>query len=362
MTERIFNFNAGPATLPLVVLEEAQSELLNFKGTGMSVMENSHRTKEYEAINSEAEALIKELLGVPENYRVLFLQGGASTQFAAVPMNLVSSDSHADYILTGVWAEKARDEASKFIKTNVVASTKGENYNRIPRIDEIKLSEGPTYVHLCSNNTIYGTQWQSFPDLGDVPLIGDMSSDILSRRFDVSKFGLIYAGAQKNLGPAGVTVVIIRNDLLDKIPSNIPTMLRYDIHAKNDSLYNTPPSFSVYMVNLVLRWIKNNGGLAAMEKRNVEKAAYIYNTIDNSDGFYQGHAVKDSRSQMNITFRLPNEELERSFASEATKQGMVGLKGHRSVGGLRASVYNAMSSEGCMALAQFMKAFQSKNG
>ena len=225
MTERIFNFNAGPATLPLVVLEEAQSELLNFKGTGMSVMENSHRTKEYEAINSEAEALIKELLGVPENYRVLFLQGGASTQFAAVPMNLVSSDSHADYILTGVWAEKARDEASKFIKTNVVASTKGENYNRIPRIDEIKLSEGPTYVHLCSNNTIYGTQWQSFPDLGDVPLIGDMSSDILSRRFDVSKFGLIYAGAQKNLGPAGVTVVIIRNDLLDKIPSNIPTML-----------------------------------------------------------------------------------------------------------------------------------------
>ncbi len=362
MTERIFNFNAGPATLPLTVLEEAQSELLNFKDTGMSIMENSHRTKEYEAINSEAEALIKELLGVPENYRVLFLQGGASTQFAAVPMNLVSSDSHADYILTGVWAEKARDEASKFIKTNVAASTKPENYNRIPRVDEIKLSDGPTYVHLCSNNTIYGTQWQSFPDLGDVPLVGDMSSDILSRRFDVSKFAMIYAGAQKNLGPAGVTVVIIRNDLLDKIPSNIPTMLRYDIHAKNDSLYNTPPSFSVYMVNLVLRWIKNNGGLVAMEKRNVEKAAYIYNTIDNSGGYYRGHAVKDSRSQMNITFRLPNEELEKSFAAEATKQGLVGLKGHRSVGGLRASVYNAMTVEGCMALAEFMKVFQSKNG
>ncbi|MFZ3371726.1 MAG: 3-phosphoserine/phosphohydroxythreonine transaminase, partial [Desulfitobacteriaceae bacterium] len=238
MTERIFNFNAGPATLPLVVLEEAQSELLNFKGTGMSVMENSHRTKEYEAINSEAEALIKELLGVPENYRVLFLQGGASTQFAAVPMNLVSSDSHADYILTGVWAEKAHEEASKFIKTNVAASTKSENYKRIPRADEIKLSESPTYVHLCSNNTIYGTQWQSFPNLGDVPLIGDMSSDILSRRFDVSKFSLIYAGAQKNLGPAGVTIVIIRKDLLYNIPSNIPTMLRYDIHDKNDSLYN----------------------------------------------------------------------------------------------------------------------------
>lgn len=360
--ERIFNFNAGPATLPLVVLEEAQSELLNFKGTGMSVMENSHRTKEYEAINSEAEALVKELLGVPENYRVLFLQGGASTQFAAVPMNLVPPDGHADYILTGAWAEKAYKEASKFVKTNVVASTKEENYTRIPRADEIKVSKGPAYVHLCSNNTIFGTQWQSFPDLGDVSLVGDMSSDIMSRRFDVSKFGVIYAGAQKNLGPAGVTVVIIRKDLLEGIPSNIPSMLRYDIHAKNDSLYNTPPSFSVYMVNLVLRWLKNNGGLAAAEKRNAEKAALIYNTIDNSQGYYRGHAVQDSRSLMNITFRLPSEDLEKKFAVEATQQGMIGLKGHRSVGGLRASVYNAMSIDGCSALVDFMKVFQSKNG
>jgi len=360
--ERIFNFNAGPATLPLVVLEEAQRELLNFKGTGMSVMENSHRTKEYEAINSEAEALVKELLGVPENYRVLFLQGGASTQFAAVPMNLVPADSHADYILTGAWAEKAQKEAAKFVKTNIIASTKEENYTRIPRIDEIKVSDGPSYVHLCSNNTIFGTQWQSFPDLGDVPLVADMSSDLMSRRFDVSKFALIYAGAQKNLGPAGVTVVIIRKDLLEGIPSNIPTMLRYDIHAKNDSLYNTPPSFTVYMVNLVLRWLKNNGGLAAAEKRNAEKAAVIYDTIDNSGGYYRGHALKDSRSLMNITFRLPNEELEKKFAVEATAQGMIGLKGHRSVGGLRASVYNAMSIEGCTALAEFMKAFQSNNG
>lgn len=360
--ERIFNFNAGPATLPLAVLEEAQSELLNYKGTGMSVMENSHRTKEYEAINSEAEALVKELLDVPENYRVLFLQGGASTQFSAVPMNLVSADSHADYILTGAWAEKAYKEASKFVKTNVAASTQDENFNRIPRIDEIKVSDGPAYVHLCSNNTIFGTQWKSFPDLGDIPLVADMSSDILSRRFDVSKFALIYAGAQKNLGPAGVTVVIIRKDLLEGIPSNIPTMLRYDIHAKNDSLYNTPPSFSVYMVNLVLRWLKNNGGLAAAEKRNAEKAALIYDTMDNSGGYYRGHAVKDSRSLMNITFRLPSEELEKKFATEATAQGMIGLKGHRSVGGLRASVYNAMSIEGCMALAEFMKAFQSNNG
>ncbi|TGE33539.1 3-phosphoserine/phosphohydroxythreonine transaminase [Desulfosporosinus sp. Sb-LF] len=360
--ERIFNFNAGPATLPLVVLEEAQREMLNFKGTGMSVMENSHRTKEYEAINSEAEALVKELLEIPENYRVLFLQGGASTQFAAVPMNLVSADSHADYILTGAWAEKAYKEASKFVKTNVAASTKEENYTRIPGTDEIKVSDNPTYVHLCSNNTIFGTQWQSYPDLGNIPLVADMSSDILSRRVDVSKFGLIYAGAQKNLGPAGVTVVIIRKDLLEGIPSNIPTMLRYDIHAKNDSLYNTPPSYSVYMVNLVLRWLKNNGGLVAAEKRNAEKAAVIYNAIDNSEGYYRGHAVKDSRSLMNITFRLPNEELEKTFAVEATKQGMIGLKGHRSVGGIRASVYNAMSIEGCMALAEFMKAFQSKNG
>jgi len=360
--ERIFNFNAGPATLPLVVLEEAQSELLNFKGSGMSVMENSHRSKEYEVINSEAEALVKELLNVPENYRVLFLQGGASTQFAAVPMNLVSADNHADYILTGAWAEKAYKEASKFIKTNVAASTKDENFTRIPRIDEIKVSDSPVYVHLCSNNTIFGTQWQSFPDLGNVPLVADMSSDILSRRFDVSKFALIYAGAQKNLGPAGVTVVIIRKDLLENIPSNIPTMLRYDIHAKNDSLYNTPPSFSVYMVSLVLRWLKNNGGLAAAEKRNAEKAALIYNAIDNSGGYYRGHAAKDSRSLMNITFRLPNEELEKKFAAEATAQGMIGLKGHRSVGGLRASIYNAMSLEGCMALVEFMKTFQSNNG
>ncbi len=362
MPERVFNFNPGPAALPLPVLEEAQSELLNFKGTGMSVLEISHRSKEYEAINAEAEALIKELLGVPDNYRVLFLQGGASTQFAAVPMNLVPQGATADYILTGAWAEKAYQEAGKFISTHVAASTKELNYTRIPDSDEIKLSESPAYVHLCSNNTIYGTQFQSFPDFGAVPVVADMSSDILSRRFDASKFALIYAGAQKNLGPAGVTVVIIRNDLLEKIPASIPTMLRYDIHAKNDSLYNTPPAFAVYMVNLVLRWLKNSGGLEVMEKHNAEKGGLIYNAIDNSGGFYRGHAGKESRSLMNITFRLPSEDLEKEFASAATKEGMVGLKGHRSVGGIRASVYNAMSLDGCQALAQFMAAFQSKNG
>jgi phosphoserine aminotransferase len=360
--ERIFNFFAGPATLPLEVLEEAQSELTSYKGTGMSIMEISHRAKEYEAVNSGAEALVKELLDVPENYRVLFLQGGASTQFAAVPMNLVAADSHADYILTGSFADKAYQEAAKFVKTNIAASTKEENYNRIPRDDEIKVSDNPAYVHLCSNNTICGTQWQSFPDVGNVFLAADMSSDIMSRRFDVSKFGVIYAGAQKNLGPAGVTVVIIRKDLLEGIPTNIPTMFRYDIQAKNDSLYNTPPCFAVYMVNLVLKWLKKNGGLAAAEKRNMEKASIVYDAIDNSGGFYRGHALKDSRSLMNITFRLPNEELEKTFAAEATKQGMIGLKGHRSVGGLRASVYNAMSLEGCKTLVDFMKAFQSKNG
>lgn len=361
MTERVYNFNPGPSALPLPVLQEAQSEFLNYKGTGMSVMEISHRSKEFEAINSEAEALIKELLGVPNNYRVLFLQGGASTQFASVPLNLVPAGGSADYILTGAWAEKAHEEASKFITTHVAASTKEGNYVRIPRADEIKLSETPSYVHVCSNNTIFGTQWQSFPDFGSTDLIADMSSDIMSRPLDASKFAVIYAGAQKNLGPSGVTVVIIRDDLIAKSPKTIPTMLRYDIHAKNDSLYNTPPSFSVYMVNLVLRWIKNSGGLAAMEKHNVAKAALIYSAIDNSGGFYRGHAEKDSRSLMNITFRLPSEELEKAFASEATKQGMIGLKGHRSVGGIRASVYNAMSKDGCKTLADFMADFQSRN-
>ena len=362
MTHRVYNFNAGPAALPLEVLEEAQSELLNFNSTGMSILEISHRSKDYEAVNSEAEALVKQLFGAPDNYRVLFLQGGASTQFAAVPLNLVPTDGHADYILTGSWAEKAYDEASKFVKTNIAASTKSENYTRIPGTGEIKLSDDPAYVHLCANNTIFGTEWQTFPDFGNVPVVADMSSDIMSRRVDVSKFALIYAGAQKNLGPAGVTLVIIRKDLLEKIPSSIPTMLRYDIHAKNDSLYNTPPAFSVYIVNLVLHWLKNNGGLVAMERRNQDKAAYIYDTIDHSGGFYRGHAAKDSRSLMNITFRLPNEDLEKSFASEATKQGLIGLKGHRSVGGLRASTYNAVSLEACQALAEFMKVFQSKNG
>ncbi|MCW2279076.1 3-phosphoserine/phosphohydroxythreonine transaminase [Heliophilum fasciatum] len=362
MTNRVYNFNAGPSTLPLEVLQQAQEELLNYQGTGMSVMEISHRAKEYEAINAEAEASLKELLNLGDDYRVLFLQGGASTQFTMIPMNFLTPEKTADYILTGAWSEKAQKEAVKFGQVHVAASTQEGNYVRIPEFNEIKLSEAPAYVHLTSNNTIFGTQWQEFPGFGDVPLIADMSSDILSHPFDASKFSLIYAGAQKNLGPSGVTVVIIRQSMIDQAPKSLPSMLRYDIHAKNNSLYNTPPTFSVYMVNLVLRWLKAQGGLTAIGQHNEAKAALIYDAIDQSSGFYTGHAEKNSRSRMNITFRLPSEELEKAFNAEATKQGMIGLKGHRSVGGMRASTYNAMPLAGCQALADFMKDFQRRNG
>lgn len=362
VTHRVFNFNAGPAALPIEVLKQAQAEFLNYQETGMSILETSHRSKAYEAINREAEATLKELLGLGDNYRVLFLQGGASTQFAMIPMNFLPQGRTADYILTGAWSEKALKEAKLFGNTHIAATTGEDNYKRIPKIDEIQLSENPAYVHITSNNTIFGTQWQEFPSFGQVPLIADMSSDILNKPFDAEKFSLIYAGAQKNLGPSGVTVVIARKELLENNPKAIPTMMRYETHAKNDSLYNTPPAFSVYILNLVLQWLKAQGGLAAIEKRNVEKASLIYNTIDQSGGYYRGHAQKDSRSLMNITFRLPSEELEKAFASQAEKAGLIGLKGHRSVGGLRASIYNAMTVEGCRALEQFMLNFQHKNG
>lgn len=354
MTERIYNFSAGPSTLPLGVLEEVQAELLNYQNAGMSVLEMSHRTKPFEAINAEAEANIKELLGLNNDYRVLFLQGGASLQFAMVPMNLLPAGRTADYILTGVWSEKALEQAKMLGTTHVAATTAEGNYRRIPKQEEIKCSENPAYVHITSNNTIYGTQWEDFPSFGDIPLIADMSSDILCKKFDATKFSLIYAGAQKNLGPAGVTVAIIRKGLLESLPKTLPTMLRYDTHAKNDSMYNTPPTFAIYMVNLVLRWIKGQGGIGAIEKTNREKAALIYDAIDQSGGFYQGHAEKDSRSLMNITFRIANNDLESIFVAEATKAGLDGLKGHRSVGGLRASVYNAMPREGCQELRNFM--------
>ena len=362
MMQRVYNFNPGPAALPLEVLEEAQKELLNYGGSGMSVLEMSHRSKEFDAIINGAEASLKELLGLGDSHKVLFLQGGASSQFFMVPMNFLSQGATADYILTGSFAEKAYKEAVKIGNVHVAATSKETNYDRIVDFSDIKLSDSPAYVHITSNNTIFGTQWKSFPDFGDVPLVADMSSDILSYPFAADKFALIYAGAQKNLGPAGVTVVIVRNDMLEKVPESLPSMLRYDIMAKNNSLYNTAPTFSIYIVSLVLKWLKKNGGLAAIQKRNEEKAALVYDAIDRSGGFYKGHAQKESRSLMNITFRLPSEELEKQFIQEAAARSLVGIKGHRSVGGIRASVYNAMPKEGCGALAQFMGEFLKANG
>ena len=362
MNNRIFNFNAGPAALPLEVLIEAQAEMLNYQQTGMSILEISHRSKPYEAINAEAEANMKEILGLGDNYRVLFLQGGASTQFAMVPMNFLPEGRTADYILTGAWSEKALKEAKLFGNTHVAGTTADDNYKRIPRLDEIQLSDNPAYVHITSNNTIFGTQWNELPSFGQVPLIADMSSDILNKPFAADNFAMIYAGAQKNLGPSGVTVVIIRKDLLEDNPKTISAMMRYETHAKNNSMYNTPPVFSVYMLNLVLRWMKAQGGLSAIGKRNTEKAGLVYDTIDQSGGFYRGHAAIGSRSLMNVTFRLPNEEQEKRFAKEAEEAGLIGLKGHRSVGGLRASMYNAMTLAGCQALKQFMVDFKCKNG
>ncbi len=358
---RVFNFNPGPATLPISVLEQAQAELLDYRGTGMSVMELSHRSKEFEAIVHQAESSVKELLGLGDNYRVLFLQGGASTQFSMIPTCFLTSDTQANYVITGSFAEKAYKEAKKLGATHVAASTKEDNHRTVPDQEAIALSDNPAYVHITTNNTIYGTQYHYVPDFGPVPLIADMSSDIMSKPFDANKFALIYAGAQKNLGPAGVTLVIIRRDMLERVPDSLPSMLRYDLLAENDSLYNTPPGFSIYMVSLMLEWIEANGGLAAMEQRNKEKAALVYAAIDDSAGFYHGHSQVAARSLMNVTFTLANPDLENQFLQEAKSHQMIGLKGHRSVGGIRASIYNAMPREGCIQLAQFMREFANKH-
>jgi len=362
LSERVYNFNPGPSTLPLPVLQQAQAELLNYKGTGMSVMELSHRSKEFEAIVHSAEALFKKLAGVGDEFRVLFMQGGASLQFALVPLNFLPAGASADYIITGGFAQKAFEDAKKIGSTRIAATTEPLSFRRLPLPEEISLSADAAYVHITSNNTLYGTQWHSYPDTGNVPLIADMSSDILCRPFDAGRFSLIYAGAQKNLGPAGVTVVLIRKSLLEKVPRTLPAMLRYDLHAANDSLYNTPPSFSLYMLELVLRRLEEQGGLTAIARHNEEKAGHIYQAIDQSGGFYAGHAEKECRSLMNVTFRLPSEDLEKVFLSEAASRRLVGLKGHRSVGGLRASIYNAMSKEGCQLLAEFMDEFRRRNG
>jgi phosphoserine aminotransferase len=360
--KRVHNFNAGPAALPLTVLEQAQAELLDYQGRGMSILEMSHRSKEYEAINAEAEARFKRLAGVGDDYRVLFVQGGASTQFAMVPMNFLKPGTVADYVMTGVWSDKALEEAQRLGEARVAASTKEERYCRIPHFEEIGLSEEPAYVHLTSNNTIYGTQWHWWPEVGHAPLIADMSSDIMSRPLAGDRFALIYAGAQKNIGPAGVTVVMVSESFLEQAASTPPTMLRYKTYAKNNSLYNTPPVFAVYLLNLVLGWIEESGGLEVIGERNRQKAKLLYHTIDESGGFYRGHAAPDSRSMMNVTFRLADESLEKQFVEEAKAQEMVGLAGHRSVGGVRASIYNATDLESCRALAQFMAEFQRVNG
>ncbi len=358
---RAKNFNAGPSALPLSVLQKAAEELVNYQGSGMSVMEMSHRSKEYEAIHNDAKSLLFELLNIPTEYDVLFLQGGASLQFTMVPMNFLKEGKKAAYLMTGAWSEKALAEAKKLGEAYEAASTKNEKYRSIPDIKELTLSPDTAYLHITSNNTIHGTQWHSFPETGNIPLVADMSSDILSRPVDISKFALIYAGAQKNLGPSGVTVVIIRKDSIEEARKDIPTMLRYDIHADKNSLYNTPPAYGIYMLKNVLSWAKDNGGLEGLKELNVKKAALIYDAIDQSNGFYQGHAEKESRSYMNIAFRLANEELEKKFLAEAKNAGFVGLNGHRSVGGCRASAYNAVTYENCLALRDFMLSFQKNN-
>ena len=363
---RIYNFNAGPAALPLEVIEEAQRELVDFQGTGMSLLESSHRAKAYDAVHNEAIANLRELMGIPEDYAVLFLQGGASMQFSMVPMNLLLPGTSADYVNSGAWANKAVKEAQKVGQVNVVANTAKDIPTRIPAMETLKFTPGAAYVHITSNETIAGAQWKAFPKT-EAPLVADMSSDILSRPFDVKDFGLIYAGAQKNLGPSGVTLVIVRKDLAEKAPSNLPTMLDYRTHIEANSLYNTPPTFGIYLLALVTRWVKKVGK-ENLFKQNVEKAAKLYAAIDGSGGFFKGTAVPECRSDMNVTFRIfpdganASEEMEKKFVAEATAAGFAGLKGHRSVGGLRASIYNAFPAKGVDDLVAFMADFQKKNG
>ena len=358
---RIYNFSAGPAVLPVPVLEEAQRDLVELPGVGMSVLEISHRSKPFDEIIAGAEADMRALAGIPSNYKILFLQGGASLQFSMVPMNLLTPGSTADYILTGDWGKKALKEAKKVGATNVAATTEAGNFKEIPAQSELKLTPGAAYVHMTSNNTIHGTEWPYVPDVGTAPLVADMSSDMYSRPIDVSKYGLIYAGAQKNLGPSGVTVVIVREDLLTRSADSLPTMLNYRTHAENGSLYNTPPVFGIYILRLVLKWLVGIGGLTKIQAINDRKAGLLYAELDRTP-FWRPHAVKGARSNMNVTFRLPSEDLEKLFVKESTAAGFDGLKGHRSVGGLRASIYNAFPEQGIVDLVAFMREFEKKNG
>lgn len=359
--KRVYNFNPGPATLPLEVLQEAQSEFLNFDNSGMSILEISHRAKPYEKIHNQTKADILELMELGEDYDVLFIQGGASLQFSMIPLNFATKENPGSYVLSGTFSSNAYKEAEILGVGKIAASTKDENFKRVPTQDELKIDKNSAYLHICNNNTIYGTEFHYIPETGDIPLFADMSSDMLSRPYDFKKFDLIYAGVQKNLGPAGVVVVVAKKSLVEKSLETLPTMLRYDTFYKKNSLYNTPPAFSIYMVGKVVRWIKNSGGLAEMAKRNSKKAEILYGVIDDSNEFYKGHAEKDSRSFMNVTFRLPNEDLEKKFVAEALENNLSGVKGHRSVGGMRASIYNAMTIEGVETLADFMKKFQRQN-
>jgi phosphoserine aminotransferase len=363
MTERVFNFSPGPATLPLPVLQEVQQNLLALPGVGASVLEISHRSKTFEEMIAQAEANIRALLSLPEEYHVLFLQGGASLQFSQVPMSFLRGTGRsADYIVTGSWAKRALAEAQREGAVRIVWDGKADNYSRVPKHGEYEIDPSAAYVHFTSNETIQGIQFPAEPEVGDVPLVCDASSDFLSRPIDVKRYGLIYAGAQKNVGPAGVTIVIIRQDMLEQVPDDLPTMLNYTVHVEHRSLYNTPAVFAVYVVMLVTRWLLENiGGLEQMHAINQQKAQLLYEAIDRSEGFYRGHAQPDSRSLMNATWRLPSEELEVQFVKEAKEAGLHELKGHRSVGGIRASMYNAMPIEGVRTLVEFMEHFRQKH-
>ncbi len=359
MSDRIYNFSPGPAVLPLEVLERAAIDIVNYQNSGIGIAEMSHRSKDFIKVAETTEQLLRELFAIPNNYKVLFLQGGASSQFFMVPMNFLSAGKKATYLNTGAWSKKAIKEAKLFGEIDVAYSSEEQKFNRVPVNGEYNISSDSEYVYFVSNNTIYGTQFKEFPQT-DKMLVSDMSSDILSRKVDISKFGLIFAGAQKNLGPAGVTIVIVRDDLLDRVPESVPTMLKYKTHADKDSMFNTPPCFAIYIVGEVLKWLKAKGGISAMDEINQEKASLIYKVIDES-GYYRGHAEPASRSLMNVSFNLATPELEAKFIAEATKIGLNGLKGHRSIGGCRASIYNAFPREGVVKLTEFMQEFKENN-
>lgn len=361
MEKRIYNLSAGPAILPEEVLLEAQKDLFSYKGSGMSIMEMSHRGKIFDGVIKEAEADLRKLLSIGDDYAVLFLQGGATLQFSMVPLNLMPPKNKADYIITGSWAKKAAKEAKRVGTVNVAGSSEADNFSHLPKQSDLKLDADASYVHFTSNNTIYGTQYKTEPEVGNVPLVCDASSDFLHKKIDINKYSLIYAGAQKNIGPSGVVVVIIKKDLLERSSDSLHTYMNYKIHVENDSMYNTPTTFGIYIAGLVFKWLLNMGGLEAMYKLNLEKAGILYNAIDSSNGYYKGTTAVEDRSLMNVTYRLPNEELEKKFIDEAKKKGFEGLKGHRIVGGIRASIYNAFPKKGVEDLVAFMEEFKKNN-